>query len=353
MTLSFFKPFNDLSDFGFYKPSLTNIGIQSLIIFDLNGLPIYSRLYGSLYDTIDDNDILILTAFITSIKNYVATYTEDFFTDFGTGSSRYYLKTSKELIFCVVMNEIVFRRTTGESNKSLIEYTLIELTKAVYTYYNTIEKKFFNEMNYLENFVLQIDTILFYNFKKASEEMESISISKKHEFDNFKVRYSNKELFGPINHQLLIKGITGLIIYVKNDEPIVVRDYALEKNYDKNVEYYSGMFQAIQRFSEINRGVLTDFGLGTTRVLIKRKSTELTICLFISEVLYWRITGEILNIFMELTLKDILRSFPTYLKLFMVEEKGDLDEESKSVLSEQIDLLLLENAKGALKELNY
>ena len=53
--MSIFKPFNDASDFGFYRPSLTQIGIQSVIIFDKNGLPVFYRFYGSLFES-DEND---------------------------------------------------------------------------------------------------------------------------------------------------------------------------------------------------------------------------------------------------------------------------------------------------------
>ena len=75
--------------------------------------------------------------------------------------------------------------------------------------------------------------------------------------------------------------------------------------------------------------------------------------MFISEILYWRITGEVITIFLELTLKDILRSFNLYLDMFNYSEDGGLDNDTRTVFNEQIDLLLLENSKVALKELNY
>ena len=109
----------------------------------------------------------------------------------------------------------------------------------------------------------------------------------------------------------------------------------------------------VQNFAESNSGSITDFGLGKTRVLIKLKSSDFIFCLFVSEILYWRITGEILSIFIELTLKDILQSFREYMDLFKYEEKGKFDEDEMLVLNEQIDLLLLEDSKLALKELNY
>jgi hypothetical protein len=83
------------------------------------------------------------------------------------------------------------------------------------------------------------------------------------------------------------------------------------------------------------------------------KKKELTVCMFISEILYWRITGEIITIFLELTLKDILRSFNQYLDMFNYKESGTLNNDIKNIFNEQIDLLLLENSKVALKELNY
>ena len=85
-----FYQYNDLSDFGFYKPSINKIGILSVLIFDRNGLPIFSRYYGSLFDTVDenDNDVLITSAFMSSIITYIFHYTSEFFTDFGIGTSR-------------------------------------------------------------------------------------------------------------------------------------------------------------------------------------------------------------------------------------------------------------------------
>ena len=112
---------------------------------------------------------------------------------------------------------------------------------------------------------------------------------------------------------------------------------------------------AIKRFAETNLGSLTDFGLGKTRVLVKIKNEEFIVCLFTSEILFWRITGETIKIYLEMTLKDIIRSFDIYLYFFnyFVKERFDkLDNESKGVLNEQIDLLLLENAKLAIKELD-
>ena len=185
------------------------------------------------------------------------------------------------------------------------------------------------EMDYLENFVLHIDTILLYNFKNAAIELEATNELKKHEFDNFKVNYSHSDQYGAINHQLLIKGIQGLIILDKNNKPLIIRDYALERNYEKNIEYYSGMAMAIKRFAETNLGTLTDFGLGKTRVLVKIKNEEFIVCLFISEILFWRITGEVLTIFLEMTLKDIIRSLDEYLDLFNYYEKNHLDLEAR------------------------
>ena len=240
------------------------------------------------------------------------------------------------------------QRTTGESYKELLELTLNQLIKAVNSYDDMVkDTKEFLEMNYLENFVLHIDTILLYNFKNAAIELEATDVIKKHEFDNFKVNYSHSDQYGPINHQLLIKGIQGLIILDKNNNPLIIRDYALERNYEKNIEYYSGIAMAIKRFAETNLGSLTDFGLGKTRVLVKIKNDAFIVCLFISEILFWRITGETIKIYLEMTLKDIIRSFDIYLNLFNYNEKerfDKLDNESKGVLIEQIDLILLENA---------
>ena len=83
--------YNDLSDFGFYKPSISKIGILSVLIFDHSGLPIYSRYYGSLFDTVDDNDVLINSAFMSSLITYIFHYTNELFTDFSIGTGRYYI----------------------------------------------------------------------------------------------------------------------------------------------------------------------------------------------------------------------------------------------------------------------
>ena len=348
-----YTPFNDASDFTFYKPGITNFGIQALFIFDTNGLPIFSRFYDTTIESHNDNDILIITAFISSMSHYIFNYTNEFFTDFGIGLSRYYLKFIDDKIYCIVINEIVSRRITGENLTVLMEMTLNQLVKSFTVYYNMTKTKEFLEMNYLDKFVFQIDTILFFNFKNAISELEIMDQDKKHEFDNFKIVYKNSDSYGPINHQLLIKGIQGLIIFDKDNNPLIVRDYALERNYEENIEYYSGIAMAIKKFADFNLGVVTDIGLGNTRALVKLKKRELTVCMFISEILYWRITGEIITIFLELTLKDILRSFNLYLDMFNYDENGGFDIDTKNVFNEQIDLLLLENSKVALKELNY
>ncbi len=351
--MSNFRPFNDLSDFTFYKTSITNFGIQALFIFDTNGLPIFSRFYDTTLENHNDNDILIITAFISSMSHYIFNYTKEFFTDFGIGLSRYYLKFSDEKIYCMVLSEIVSRRITGESLTVLMEMTLNQLIKSFTVFYNMTKTKKFIEMNYLDQFMYQIDTILFFNFKHAISELESTVEQMQHPYDNFKVVYKNSDEYGPINHQLLIKGIQGLIIFDKENKPLIIRDYALERNYEENIEYYSGIAMAIKKFADFNLGIVTDIGLGNTRVLVKIKKRELTVCMFISEILYWRVTGEIITIFLELTLKDILRSFNLYLEMFNYNEDVGFDQETKTVFNEQIDLLLLENSKVALKELNY
>ena len=351
--MSNFKFFNDLSDFTFYKPGITNFGIQALFIFDNNGLPVFSRVYDPTMENNNDNDILIITAFISSMSHYIFNYTKEFFTDFGIGQSRYYLKFIDDKIYCIVINEIVSRRITGESLTVLLEMTLNQLIKSFTVFYGMTKTKKFIEMNYLDNFIVQIDTILFFNFNNAIKELASSDLDKKHEFDNFKVIYQNSDDYGPINHQLLIKGIQGLIIFDKDNNPLIIRDYALERNYEENIEYYSSIAMAIKKFADFNLGIVTDIGLGNTRVLVKMKKKELTVCMFISEILYWRITGEIITIFLELTLKDILRSFNLYLDMFNYTESSGLDKDTKTIFNEQIDLLLLENSKVALKELNY
>ena len=115
----------------------------------------------------NDNDILIITAFISSMSHYVFNYTKEFFTDFGISLSRYYLKFIDTKIYCLVVNEIVSRRITGESLTVLMEMTLNQLVKSFTVYYNMTKTKPFIEMNYLDKFMYQIDTTLFFNFKNA------------------------------------------------------------------------------------------------------------------------------------------------------------------------------------------
>lgn len=347
-----FVPYNDHSDFSFYKPEITNFGIQALLIFSDNGLPIFSRFYDSTITTHNDNDLLIITAFISSISNYILNYTDEFFTDFGIGFSRYYLKFADDKVYCVVLNEIVSHRITGESLVVLMEITLNQLIKSFTVFYNMTGTTKLTEINYLERFIFQIDTILFFNFKHAVSELTSMSQLQKHEFDNFKIAYVNSDQYGPINHQMMIKGIHGIMIFDRANKPLIIRDYALEKNYEDNSEYYSSIALAIKKFADFNLGLVTDIGLGNTRVLVKEKKNELTVCLFISSILFWRITGEVLTIFLEITLHDILRSFSSYLEMFHYNSTNGLEKELQDVFNEQIDLLLLENSKVALKELN-
>ena len=347
--MSNFAPFNDISDFSFYKPGISEFGIHAILIFSDNGLPILSRYYTQNPKN-NDQDFLIISAFISSLRHFIQAQNDDIFTDFGMGQIRYYIKIHGDKIYCLILSEIISRRITGESLTSLLELTLNQLIKSFTVYYQMTKTKDYLQLHYVDHFVFQIDTVLFLNFKNAINELTEINRDKKRQFDNFKVFYNNSDRYTEINHQLLIKGIQGLIIFENESNPLIVRDYALERE-TFNIDYYSGLSLATKKFAHYNLGVLTDIGLGNSRIMVKNKD-GLVICLIISEVLYWRITGEILSIFMEMTISDILRSFNLYLDMFNYSKKGFLDDDTLQVFNEQIDLLLLENAKVALKELN-
>jgi len=348
---------NDISDYSFFQPGISELGIQALMVFQTNGLPILSRFYTKNINW-ETKELLIITAFMSSISNYIKSQSSEYFSDFGIGQSRYYLKYTKlDQIYCLIVSEVVYRRLTGEKFNMLIELTLGDLMKTINIYYKMTKTKSFIQSSYLEKFTYQIDTTLFFNFKRAIDELKKKEYTEtERQIDNFKVIYLHKDDYGPINHQLLIKGILGLLIFDSKLNPIIFRDYALHQNYETNAEYYTAISSTMKNFAERNLGFVTDIGLGNTRVLIKHKQ-NISFCMVVSEVLFLRVTGEIMSMFLELTLNEILKSFMTYLDLFKMGEGHEtvesLDKERKDAFKEQIDLLLLENSKIALAELNF
>lgn len=344
---------NDVSDYSFFKPGISELGIQALMVFKTTGIPLLSRFYTPNIN-FETKEFLIVSAFMSSISNYIKSQSSEYFSDFGIGQSRFFLKyTRDQKIFCLVVSEVVYRRLTGEKFNMLIEMTLSDLIKTFNNYHKMTKTKSFIQSNYLEKFTYQFDNILFFNFKRAIEELKKSEYTKtERQIDNFKVIYLHRDDYSRVNHELLIKGILGLIIFDADLNPIIARDYALYQNYETNKDYYTGISSAIKSFAEKNLGFVTDIGLGNTRVLIKHKQ-DLSFCMVVSEVLFLRVTGETLYMFLELTLNEILKSFKTYIELFNFETMEKLPPEEKEAFDEQIDLLLLENSKTALAELNF
>ena len=348
-----FSVYNDYSDFSFYKPGISNIGIEALLIIESNGLPILSRYYSNI--NYDSDEFLILSAFISSLSTYIQSQNKEQFTDFGIGSRRFYLKfTNDKKIFCLILNEILYRRLTGEVLTSILELSLGELIRPFKSFYNITKAsvKDIHQSDFIEKFCYQIDKILFFNFKKAVSELShSVSNLRKHNIDNLKVQYSHSNQFTDIHHQLLIKGILGIIVFNNINEPIVIRNYEQDNYQLEKSDFYIGISSTIKRFADSNLGFLTDIGLGSRRILVKEVKNDIVISLIISEFIYWRITGEILNMYLELSLNDLNKSIEEYIKLFKSNESLS-DEEKVLALSEQIDLILLENVKVAFQELN-
>ena len=348
-----FTAYNDYSDFSFYKPGISDFGIEALLIIQSNGLPILSRYYSAV--KFDSDEYLILSAFISSLSTFIQSQNSEQFTDFGIGSSRYYLKfTSDSQIFCLIINEILYRRFTGEVLTSILELSLGELIKPFKSFYNFTKDKVkdIHQMDFIQRFCYQIDKILFFNFKNAVNELShSTNNETHHHIDNFKIQYTHSNQFTDMHHQLLIKGILGIIVFNEFNEPIVFRNYEHENYELAKSSYFISIASAIKRFAHNSLGFLTDIGLGSKRVLVKQVKNDIVICLIVSEFIYWRITGEILNMYLELSLNDLNKSIDEYIYLFKSSESLT-DEEKVLALAEQIDLILLENVKAAFQELN-
>lgn len=99
-------------------------------------------------------------------------------------------------------------------------------------------------------------------------------------------------------------------------------------------------------------GFLTDVGLGNIRLWLKR-SRDYTFCLFLDEKYTWKHNREQLSMLIEISLKNLVKTFEIFLELMGEGKKKFLiDRKLIDQFRFQADMTLLESFMIALKHLN-
>jgi hypothetical protein len=158
-----------------------------------------------------------------------------------------------------------------------------------------------------------------------------------------------------IIQNLLAIGIKGLIVCsCGGDKPIALRNYENAQVESIDGAYFiCGLSHILNKFALTNFGFFTDVGFGYKRVIFKFKTeNNLTLCLILSEVIYKRISGETLNIFSELMLQKIHKSIKSFIPNLKELSFEDETSEIYQKVIDQLDSIMLENAKIIYKELN-
>lgn len=349
--MSFLELYQNLSNFSLYKSEIFSLGINSLLIFNLDGVPFIARDYSG--DNVKtSNDFIFLSAFISSILKFTSVERNHYITDFGIGTSRFYLKFDREqTAYCLVLNELIHRRISGEQVIMFVEMMTNELRKHFNTYRN--DGKFLKKVNYDdEKFCLQIDRL----FLNIHAEILAQSFETQHTISDY--LFDRNILLTPqnagIRDSLINLGIKGLIVCgCGGDKPIVIRNYeknSLESN-DGGL-FICGLSHLLNKFALSNFGFFTDVGFGFQRVIFKFKTeNKITLCLILSEIIYRRVTGETLNMFSELMLSRIHRSIRENLPLLKDLTLMDDFNPALEQTAAKLDTIMLENAQVIYREL--
>lgn len=350
--MAFLELYNNLSHYTLYKGEVNILGINSLLIFNLDGIPFIVRDYSA--DTNKtSNDFIFLSAFISSIFKFSSLQGINYITDFGIGTSRFYIKFDhNKTAYCIVLNELIHRRITGEQLIQFVEVSSNELRKLFNTYRNG--DKYLEKVKFDEKFCLQIDRMFINNYTELVKQ-------------SFETQYLTDYLF---NHDILITpppnskysimksllnlGILALLICRGGEIPVIIRNYetgTLET--DDDGHFMCGLSHLLNKFALSNFGFFTDVGFGFQRVIFKFKTeNRITLCLILSETLYMRVNGETLNMFSELMLTrihgSIKSSLPHLHDTSLTDSTDPLVEETTA----KLDSIMLDNAKIIYQELN-
>lgn len=143
-------------------------------------------------------------------------------------------------------------------------------------------------------------------------------------------------------------GVQGLLVLESGGLPLLVRDYYKNGIFRlDNANLLTGFISAINAYAESIHGLLTDIGLGGTRLVIKRSKGDLFV-LFLEETINRRYSGEELTMFVEVTLYNLIKAFNTFFELAS-DDRGGYDKRTIDLFQHQADLLLYESVVGARK----
>lgn len=146
-------------------------------------------------------------------------------------------------------------------------------------------------------------------------------------------------------------GIVGLVILEEGGLPLLIRDFDSRGIIDiTNIELITGFISALIHYASSIGGFLTDVGLGNIRLWLKRSRNHI-FCLFLDEKYSWRYNREQLSMLIEISLKNLVKTFKIFLEL-VGEGKVLMDRKLIKQFRFQADMTLLESFMIAMKHLN-
>lgn len=221
--MAFLELYQNLSNYSLYKREIYEAGINSLLVFNLDGIPFIARDYS------DDNvrtsqDFIFLSAFISSILKFIRVEGNNkYITDFGIGTSRFYLRfDSNQTIYCIVLNELIHRRITGDELIFFVKSTTAELEKA-FNFFNKDSNGILSKQKYDEQFCLKLDRIFLQYYKQCVSNAFNDSPRRDFLFDKTFIENleKNEEFYSKNLTQLGIKGL----LVCGGTEPVLIRNY--------------------------------------------------------------------------------------------------------------------------------
>ncbi len=305
--------------FASQQQTLVQVGFSGILIINDSGLPIYLRDYSNSQSNVDEE--LVLSAFISSISNFIRIYDNTELRGFTTLDHQFFIKTSNDIIYCLVLNKNILSLNFSNNLLNRLNVTVNELIRTFSIYYKMTKTNDFSENNFITAFESQIDTILLFNLSKAKNLPR---LNDKPEIDNY-VKNSGEFLSETFNHAFLKKGILGLFILESDNSPLIIRDYVINQKYIKLADYYQRIVITLKNF---NYGTVLDVGIGDTRISI-RSTKSVTFCLVISENSYWKYLTQIGINFID----ELLKNPPISLTL---KPKYTFNSENNSIKSEMI-----------------
>ena len=264
---------------------LEQMGLSAILIFNDSGMPIYTRDYTNATSD-DTGETVVISAFISSLSNFVKIYDNDLLQGFSTESNRFYVKTLDDMIYCLVLNNNIFNLGSGDLLTGILDTTVEQLVKSFNVYYKMTRTKDFIEKNFLTNFQKQIDILISFNFKNKEAKPK-----KAGQFNALEDEF----LSDSFNYSFLKHGILGLFILDADNKPLLVRDYGIHGKYNTKIDYYQRIVLTLKQYGQSNLAQLTDIGVGPNRITLKIVR-DITVCIVLAEHKYWLYDYKSLNL---------------------------------------------------------